>query len=94
MQVVSDSASAAGVASVPTPITQADADFFVYESLVTSFLFASAVGISDGNQGQRFDSKAMRKVGIDEDIVVTVENGNATDGANIAFVGRMLVKLL
>ena len=40
-----------------------------------------------------FDSKAMRKVGANEDIAVVVENGAGGDnGAIIRIVGRMLVK--
>ena len=93
--VVSDSASAAGVGSIPTPITQSNADFFVYQPISTNFTFVSAVGVdADGGSVSTFDSKAMRKVGIDDDIAWVAENANAADGASIVVIGRMLVKLL
>ncbi len=95
IQVVSDSAAAAGVSSVPTPTTQTDADFFVYEPLATSFVFASAIGIAtQGGMVKEFDSKAMRKVGNDDDVVVTVEHFSGSFGALFNLGGRMLVKLL
>jgi len=95
MQVVSDSAAAAGIASVPTPITETNADFFVYQSLVSSILFGSTVAFtSPAGTVYNVDSKAMRKVGTDEDVAFTAENSSALDGGAIVVTGRMLVKLL
>ncbi len=92
--VVSDQASAAGVASIPSPISDADGDWFVYENLQSSVLFATASGFS-GSEGKSsaVDSKAMRKVGPNEDIAVVVENGSSVFGGQIIVCGRMLVKL-
>ena len=94
MQVVTQSASAAGIASLPTPITEPNADYFVYQPLFSNIL------IGDGLQDQpaslanmvQVDSKAMRKVDQDDDIVVTFEQRSAI-GALVALEGRMLVKL-
>ncbi len=95
LQVVTEAAATAGIASIPTPITEVNADYFVYQPLMQNFAFVSGVGILS-NQGQgnywTVDSKAMRKVDVDDDIVQTVELRSAT-GADIAVEGRMLVKL-
>ncbi len=92
--VVSDQASAAGVGSVPTPVTESDADFFLYEPLMAAFTFADATGIdADSGTVTQFDSKAMRKVGINEDVVLVVENEHSTQGAAVTIIGRMLLKL-
>ncbi len=95
MQVVTETAAAAGIASLPTPLTEVDADYFVYQPFINSFILSSAVGI-DGHQGSgsfwTVDSKAMRKVGPDDDVAMTTE-GVGTNGFNIATEGRMLIKL-
>ena len=43
-QVVTDSASAVGIASLPTPITETEADYFVYQPLFQEFGFGDATG--------------------------------------------------
>jgi len=95
MQVVTDSASGAGIASVPTPITDSDSDFFVYQPLHQEILFKDATGFGlEQGAGSAWivDSKAMRKVGINDDIAMTLEVRSAV-GSAIAIEGRMLVKL-
>jgi len=95
MQVVSDSAVAAGIASVPTPLTETDADYFVYEPVAFSFTFGDATGFveeqGDGSY-HTVDSKAMRKVGLDEDVAMVLQN-RAAVGASLGIEGRFLVKL-
>jgi len=94
MQVVTEQAAAAGIASVPTPISETDADFFVYQPVIDSFLFADATGIVEPSGIQySIDSKAMRKVGINEDLSTTIESTSGSDGGLITVIGRMLVKL-
>jgi len=92
--VVSDQASAIGVTAVPTPITDLDSDlFFVHQMIANSWQFTTGVG-----SGQRFasydvDSKAMRKVNGDQDVVFTMEvDTNAGSGCLVALGGRMLIK--
>ncbi len=95
LQVVTDSASAVGITAVPTPITEPDADFWVYQPLFQSYDQRSASGTWQRSGSGSFwmvDSKSMRKVGTDDDIVGTVENRSAT-GANIALEGRFLIQL-
>ncbi len=94
MQVVTEVASAGGIGNVPTPITEADNDFFVYQPLFQDFLFVSGVGVQSMGSDQTYvvDSKAMRKVGPGDDVVQTIENRSAV-GAAVAAEGRFLVKL-
>ena len=93
-QVVTDSAAAAGIASVPTPLDEFTADFYVYQPWDFGIIFATAVGVSDVT-GQRtivIDSKAMRKVGHDDNIVYTCA-GRGAAGYNVALEGRLLIQL-
>jgi len=94
--IVSEAAAAAGVASLPTPTTEFDADWLFYQALMTSFTFADATGFQDVIGQAAFwtiDSKAMRKVGLDETAAIVVENTDAAFGAQAKILGRQLVKL-
>ncbi len=95
--VVSDQASAIGITAMPTPITDLGSDlFFLHQLMWGSFFFASAVGV-DASNGRihQIDSKAMRKVTEDEDVVITLDTASATvgSGAQVEVMGRMLLKL-
>ena len=91
--VVSDQAVAAGAASVPAPIANTDAPFFVYEAFINSFELGDATGfVQPSGTLLTVDSKAMRKVGINEDVAVVGQTAGAA-GSIITVAGRMLVKL-
>jgi len=93
MAVVSDEASAVGVTAVPTPATELDSDlFFLHQSWIGRF---SLIGtdVTRNATMQPFDSKAMRKVNADQDLVITAEAGIGGNGCIVNFVGRMLIKL-
>ena len=91
--VVSDQASAAGVASVPGPHTNTDGEFFVWEPFINSFALGDATGfVEPAGTVITVDSKAMRKCGPNEDVVSVVEV-EGTPGAIINIQGRFLVKL-
>ncbi len=92
--VTTEQAVAAGVASLPDPITEPDADWFVFQPLTNQFLFLSSVGF-DGNSGTQFtiDSKAMRRVGLNQQFPFICANANAGDGAVITIIGRQLLQL-
>ena len=91
--VVSDQAVAAGAASVPGPITNTDAPFFVWEPFINSFLFLTGSGVQEPTGTYiTVDSKAMRKVNNNEDVAIMFENAAAL-GCNVSMEGRMLVKL-
>ncbi len=98
MMVVRESARIAGVASVPTPVTDSPDDgFFVWQPWQAgmNFLQVDATGtLITGNLWKRydFDSKAQRKFTADDAIVVTMENSNSTDGVLFMMQFRMLLK--
>ena len=96
MQVVSDSAVAAGVTAVPTPLTETDSDYFVYKPVNFGIVVLDATGFVQSPIGDKdqfeVDSKAMRKVGLDEDVSVVLQTRSAV-GSVISVEGRFLVKL-
>ena len=94
--VVSEQAEAIGITAVPTPLTDKGSDlFFVYEQLFSTINVGSGVGTGVATMGgsvyKDWDSKAMRKVNEDEQVIFTLENEIA--GAIAIVSGRMLVKL-
>jgi len=91
MAVVSEQASAAGVASVPTPVTELESDLWFLHTL----MYADAGTLTDGTIGGQFksiDSKAMRKVEDGQDVVGVLER-SAADGLIMTVGFRMLLKL-
>ena len=93
--VVTDTASGVGITAIPDPLTDPDASWVVFQPLFTRFRFVSAAGIFE-NPGEgstyTYDSKSMRKVGNNDDLVTVAVNGSSF-GAEILQVGRTLVKL-
>ena len=94
--VVTDTAAAIGVTAVPNPSGisgDPEADWYLWQAMSVVFDFASAVGF-DANAGAQYviDSKAMRKVGPDDDVVdmATTETGH---GVTLHTNGRMLIQL-
>ncbi len=92
--VVKEDATAAGVASLPAPATEFDANWVFYQSLLADFVFGDATGFVDNSVGTRWeiDSKSMRKVGLDEQHAVVVDNTSGV-GAGFTMIGRLLLKL-
>jgi len=95
LAVVSDQAVAIGVTAVPTPLTDKGSDlFFVYEQVAGRLEISSGAGTGVPTNTGTFhiwDSKAMRKVDGDQDVVLTVEN--ELTGVVIVTSGRMLIKM-
>ncbi len=92
--VVSDQAIAAGSASVPGPVLATDAPFFVYEPFIHSFVVISAIGVEEpAGTVIEVDSKAMRKVGNNEDLAFMVQSTSTSQGSIVSVQGRYLVKL-
>ena len=88
--VVSRPAAAAGVASLPTPITEEDSDFW----FIHQFFAAGYDGTAGGGMKGRvfeFDSKAKRKINTDDAVVFLLENADATFGAQYILKFRMLL---
>ena len=94
-QIVTDSAVAAGIASLPTPISEASADYFIYRPYSVDVTFADATGYGDRSADSTFeiDSKAMRKCGHDDDLAVTAQNLDPTHSVLVSMIGRILIKL-
>ena len=90
---VSQQASAAGMASVPSPTDESDAPFIWYQPVITDFLLGDATGFGMADNQYVVDSKSMRKIETNEDLVTTVTNLDSADGATITIVGRLLFKL-
>ena len=94
MAVVSDQVAAIGVTAIPTPITDQGSDlFFVHQFLHWSIGFGTAVGFDRAQSMIEIDSKGMRKVSDDQDIVVSFENESSTAGVIAKLTWRMLLKL-
>ena len=94
MAVVQLSAQAVGITAVPTPFTEEPADvWFVYDTLMSAFRFASGVGFEENSfQVHYFDSKAQRKVTDEEAVIVVIQNGTAV-GLQYMIKFRQLYKL-
>ena len=92
--VVSDQSVAIGVTAVPTPTTdQGSGLFFTYEQVFGRHLVGSGAGTGvplEAGVRRYFDSKAMRKVDLGQDVITTVEN--EISGCVVVTSGRMLIK--
>jgi len=95
MGVFNAPAVAAGVASLPTPITDEASDlWFVYEAVPAWITVATAVSIATpGATIRYFDQRAMRKVEDGQDIGVLLENASGTDGVRFWLKFRLLIKM-
>ncbi len=91
--VASDEAIATGAGALPDPVDDANAPWFVWDPGQCNFLFGDGTGFlePDGRMNV-IDSKAMRKVGANEDVAIIFEEVN-NFGMNLTLIGRMLVKL-
>jgi len=95
MCVVSDQAAAVGVTAVPTPATDAGSDlWFLHRFMFGSFVFGTASGFQDpAGVSASIDSKAMRKVNDDQDVLVVAQQASAlSDGFTMLVGGRILIK--
>jgi len=93
--VVTEQAAAIGITAIPDPSGQdgdPEADWFVWQGLQTNFEFSTAAGFRDVGKHYVVDSKAMRKVGPDDDLV-SVVSSNGGFGAILTVAGRRLIQL-
>ena len=93
--VVTESARAAGVGSLPSPLTDEAADsWFSFTYFLAGSVFGSAVGLNaDMWHHFPFDSKAMRKLDNESAIVFVLENGSSSAGMEYILKFRALFKL-
>ncbi len=91
--VVQETARAAGIASLPTPISEEfDDQFFLYQGFFAGANSSAGTQI-DGIRVYPFDSKAQRRVESGQAVVFTVENASAGAGLFYTWKFRMLIKL-
>ena len=91
--VVSEEAATAGSASIPDPVADSDGDWYVWQPFEADFVLgAAAVGFYNIGWQYTIDSKAMRKVGNNKQVITMIEEVNAF-GVDISVAGRMLIQL-
>ena len=90
--VVTAKALAAGVASLPTPLTDVGSDWLWWDTYATAW--QTGEPIETGGFRRVIDSKAMRKVGLNQVVVMVVEvtSISGTPSVDIVFGVRMLLK--
>ncbi len=93
--VVTENASAIGATAIPDPSStdaDVDADWFVHQECIDRFIFGSGVGFIEGGHQYVVDSKAMRKVGKNDDVVAMFSETGGVGGLIITR-GRALIQL-
>ena len=92
--VVSSQAVAIGVAAVPTPAIDAASDlWFLHGWLSGRFSFFSGSSFNEGSYFEKdFESKAMRKVNDDEEIIFVIDVPAISAGVIFQIMGRVLIK--
>ena len=90
--VVTDIALAAGVASVPGPVSDIEDDgWMVYVPIAQSMAFQDATGVNyDFATQYAFDSKAKRRFQEGQVVALVAENASASFGFQLAVVFRQL----
>ena len=95
--IVTDTAAALGITAIPDPsgITgDPEASWFLWQAMAAQFTLAGDSAWANGAEGRWYDvdSKSMRKVGPDDNIVsvVSVESAH---GVILTSNGRMLIQL-
>jgi len=90
MILVTDLASGAGVASLPSPIFNGDDDWFVHQMFGYSFLADTSVGTIQDATMLQFDQKARRRLTTGRVAAIVCENIHASQAFNIFWQVRML----
>ncbi len=92
--LVNDVAGALGITALPGPATDCQwAGWFVWQAFLQEFRFGDATGFAPGAGIQyEIDSKAMRKFGSDQSLVMMIENTDAAASLRVALAVRILVK--
>ncbi len=93
--VVTEQAAAIGVTAIPDPSDQVDpdADWFVYQPVWTQFVTTAGGGISLSSPNNwTVDSKAMRKVGPDDQQLGMFSEDSGVGGFLTTY-GRFLLQL-
>jgi len=93
--IVSNDAFAVGVTAVPNPIADMDWDGWLYHRFFDVFSLSTlAAGDNNNWVGFEVDSKAMRKVGVNDTLFMSLETVEiGTCVGRMTFDSRQLVKL-
>ena len=91
--IVSDQAVAIGITALPTPVTDDQSTWFVYEWMMTALQFATAASFVEIGASKEIDSRAMRKVEEGQDLVEVIESATITNGLIFRSFSRNLIKL-
>jgi len=94
LAVVSDQAAAVGITAIPTPITDLGSDlWYVHQMAYNDLLIGPGNIIAGQTNLFTIDSKAMRKVNDDQDVVIVGElDGGTSFGFILTVGGRFLIK--
>jgi len=85
---------AIGITAVPTPVTDYGTDlWFMIEQLEGATQVATQVGFREYGKDRYFDSKAMRKVDLGQDVAIVAETTAFQIGTLLTTSFRCLVKL-
>ena len=92
MCLVTDTAAAAGIASIPDPVTDVQDDvWFFYQGFSQEFIVLTAVGSEPHFvTTYAFDSKAKRIFHLGSTVAVVAANAHATHGFAVALNFRLL----
>ena len=94
MIIVSDQAVAAGIASIPGAVTDADDDgWFIHMTFAQLWQSGDATGRGFQTLPYQFDSKAKRIIQENQSIAIVVENISASAGLLIADTSRILTQV-
>ncbi len=91
--LVNDVAEALGITALPGPFTNQNFDWFYWQPFASRQLVGTNIGF-DSLAGKDFiiDSKAMRKLGNGDSLIMMVENASGANAIDVAFSARLLVK--
>jgi len=94
LALVSNAQGALGITALPSPETDALWDgWFWIQAFRQVMRFGSAIGFEgDWTHPYEIDSKAMRKIEDDQVLVLVGENNHASNGLNVQFNTRHLIK--
>ena len=90
--VVTDAASAIGVTAIPSPSANPEADWFVFQAVHAHAVNLTGGDVALNEYNWTIDSKAMRKVGPDDDLLGMFSQ-QAAVGAFLVTNGRRLIQL-
>jgi hypothetical protein len=91
--VVSEDAVAAGIASIPGPVSDDNADWLLHTWLTNRFVFADATGFINGGLAVMVDSKARRRVQAEKNTAFVFETDAVSAGARLDFGISQLLRV-